>query len=119
MATKKQQKRRYQQAKAHARGRDLADPEAPRVEKKQSSAARSRGGRVPQQPNPLKAAQKAGVFAALFFLVEHFTGLGGKSSPAAQAIFAVWMFAMFWVIGMWTERYQWRRYLKQQGQAGS
>ena len=30
--------------------------------------------------------------------------LGGKSSQATQVMFSVWMFAMFWVIGMWTER---------------
>ena len=52
-------------------------------------------------------------------LVQHFTALGGKTTLSAQLVFAVWMFAMFWMIGMWTERWTWRRYQKQQEQARS
>ena len=72
---------------------------------------------MPQPPNARRAAQKAILFAALFYLVQHFTSLGGKTSQSTQMLFSVWMFATFWVIGMWTERWTWKRYLKQQEQA--
>ncbi len=121
MATKKQQRRRYMRAKAHGRGEDHVDPDAERPAKKPGRVQQkqSRGGKVPQPPSPRRSAQKAIIFAGLFFAVQHFTALGGKTTLTAQLVFAVWMFAMFWMIGMWTERWTWRRYLKQQEQARS
>lgn len=110
-------------AKAHGRGDDHVDvdEDGERPDRKPARAqAKQRGGaRVPQPPNARRAAQKAILFAALFYLVQHFTSLGGKTSQSTQMLFSVWMFAMFWVIGMWTERWTWKRYLKQQEQARS
>jgi hypothetical protein len=121
VATKKQQRRRYARAKAHGRGDDLIEEDGERIERRPAPAkkAQTRSGKVPKPPDAKRVAQRSVLFAALFFLLQHFTSLGSKSSPLAQVLFAVWMFAMFFVIGMWTERYAWRRYLKQTGQGGT
>jgi hypothetical protein len=121
MATKKQQRRRYQRARAHGRGVDgAADDDSVTVEKGRSTRDRRgnrRSIREPQRPNPKRAAKRSVLVAALFFLLITYTPLfgGQKSSPAATLMFSVWTFGMFFVVTMFTERWAWNRYVKQQG----
>jgi hypothetical protein len=121
VANKKQQRRKYQRARAHSRGVDgAAVDDSVTVEKGRS--ARSRGGdrrpaREPQPPNPKRAAKRSVMVAALFYILIAYTPLfgGSKASPAANLLFSVWTFGMFFVVTMFTERWAWNRYLKQQG----
>jgi hypothetical protein len=118
MATKKQQRRRYERARAHAHG-EQNDVE-PSADAKRSDRGKSRRvpatPGVPNPPNRRRAARRALVFASLFLLVELYVPvIGGKTSPPAKFAFALYMFMMFWLIGLMTERWAWRRHLKQQG----
>jgi hypothetical protein len=121
MATKKQQRRRYERARAHGRRADgTAADDSVTVEKGRSSRNRRpdrRPVREPQPPNPKRAAKRSVLVAALFYLLITYTPLfgGQKSSPAATLMFSVWTFGMFFVVTMFTERWAWNRYLKQQG----
>jgi len=97
MATKKQQRRRYQRARAHGRGADShievegdAGSERPR-----SRSSGSRGGmRVIQPPSMLRAARRSSLLAALFLGLLLVTPLGNKQTAAQKVFFAVWMFTM-------------------------
>jgi hypothetical protein len=121
MATKKQQRRRYQRARAHGRGVDAgAADDSVTVEKGRSSRDRRgdrRPVREPQPPNPKRAAKRSVLVAALFYILIAYTPLfgGQKASPIANLLFSVWTFGMFFVVTMFTERWAWNRYLKQQG----
>jgi hypothetical protein len=121
MATKKQQRRKYQRARAHGRGVDAgAADDSVTVDKGRASRDRRstrRTAREPQPPNPKRAAKRSVLVAALFFILITYTPLfgGQKSSPAATVMFSVWTFGMFFVVTMFTERWAWNRYLKQQG----
>ncbi len=121
MATKKQQRRRYQQAKAHARGRDHADPDAVKPEKSPSrSQPRNRASaRAPKPPSIRRVAQRSALFGLLYFAAQHFTSLGKSAPLGTQVLLSVVLFTIFFLVGMWTDRWQWNRYQKQQGQAGS
>jgi hypothetical protein len=121
VANKKQQRRKYQRARAHSRGVDTAAlDDSVTVEK--GRPARSSGGgrgpaRTPQPPNPRRAAKRSVMVAALFYILIAYTPLfgGQKASPIANLLFSVWTFGMFFVVTMFTERWAWNRYLKQQG----
>ncbi len=118
MATKKQQRRRYERARAHAQTEQDGDQSRDSSNDNGRSKGRrpAAGPAAPSPPNPRRAARRALVFASLFLLVElYIPAIGGHSSPPAKFAFAVYMFLMFLVIGLMTERWAWRRYLKQQG----
>ena len=113
MATRKQQRRKYQRAVAHARsheGDDSADQREAKPDKKQ--AARSPRG-TPMEPSARRTAKRAVIFATLFYLVITFTG-GGVSPMVKLANTAV-MFVLFWSMGWMVENFVWRRYQKKQG----
>ena len=113
MATRKQQRRKYQRAVAHARsheGDDSADQREAKPDKKQ--AARSPRG-TPMVPSARRTAKRAVIFATLFCLVITFTG-GGVSPMVKLANTAV-MFVLFWSMGWMVENFVWRRYQKKQG----
>jgi hypothetical protein len=121
MATKKQQRRRYQRARAHGRGDDVqVDRSDDEVESKprgrssgKSTPARGRG--VPNPPSLSRAVKRSGVLCAVFLALLLYTPLGGKQTPAQKLLFAVWMFVMFTGVTLLTERWAWKRYQKQQG----
>ena len=113
MATRKQQRRKYQRAVAHARsheGDDSADQREAKPDRKQ--AARSPRG-TPMVPSARRTAKRAVIFATLFYLVITFTG-GGVSPMVKLANTAV-MFVLFWSMGWMVENFVWRRYQKKQG----
>lgn len=113
MATRKQQRRKYQRAVAHARsheGDDAADQREAKPDKKQ--AARSPRG-TPMVPSARRTAKRAVIFATLFYLVITFTG--GGVSPAVKLGNTAVMFVLFWSMGWMVESFVWRRYQKKQG----
>ena len=119
MATKKQQRRRYERARAHGRGADTHLEEATDAKPKARKATSpARGGRqpgVPRPPSLSRALKRSGALAAVFYLVLLYTPLGDKQTPSQKLVFAVWMFSMFLLVTMLTDRWAWKRYLKQQG----
>ncbi|MGH3139725.1 MAG: hypothetical protein ACRDQE_08320 [Gaiellales bacterium] len=113
MATRKQQRRKYQRAVAHARsheGDDGADQREVKPDKKQ--AARSPRG-TPMVPSARRTAKRAVIFATLFYLVITFTG--GGVSPAVKLANTAVMFILFWSMGWMVESFVWRRHQKKQG----
>ena len=113
MATRKQQRRKYQRAVAHARsheGDEGGEQREAKPDKKQ--AARSPRG-TPMAPSARRTAKRAVIFATLFYLVITFTG-GGVSPTVKLANTAV-MFVLFWSMGWMVENFVWRRYQKKQG----
>ena len=114
MANRKQQRRKYQRAVAHARHHEGDETER-RVDEKSDRrakpAAKVRG--VPLAPSALRTAKRALLFATLFYLVISFTG-GNVSAPVKLANTAV-MFVLFWSMGWMVENFVWRRYQKKHG----
>ena len=113
MATRKQQRRKYQRAVAHARsheGDDAADQREAKPDKKQ--AARSPRG-TPMVPSARRTEKRAVIFATLFDLVISFKG--GGVSPAVKLGNTAVMFVLFWSMGWMVESFVWRRYQKKQG----
>ena len=115
MANRKQQKRRYNRAKTHNRTVEQhgGDDQGERPERKPTRARSSRRVREAREPNWQRACLRAVAFAALFFGLQHFTGLGGKTSTTTQILTAGVMFVAFAAIGILTERWVWRRQMKQ------
>ncbi|MGN6379846.1 MAG: hypothetical protein ACTHNU_12905 [Gaiellales bacterium] len=119
MATKKQQRRRYQRARAHGRGVDTQierdDEEAKPKGRSSAKSAPPRGRGVPQPPSLSRAIKRSGILCVVFLGLLLYTPLGGKQSPAQKVLFALWMFCMFAGVTLLTERWAYKRYLKQQG----
>ena len=96
MATRKQQRRKYQRAVAHARsheGDDSADQREAKPDKKQ--AARSPRG-TPMVPSARRTAKRAVIFATLFYLVITFTG--GGVSPTVKLLNTAVMFVLLAIL---------------------
>jgi hypothetical protein len=112
MATRKQQRRKYQRAVAHARhiDGDEAGHEERKPERKQ--AARAQRG-APMPPSARRTAKRAILFATLFYLVITFTSKG--VSPAVKLANTAVMFILFWSMGWMVENFVWRRHQKKQG----
>ena len=113
MATRKQQRRKYRRAVAHARshdGYDADDHREAKPDKKQ--AARAPRG-TPVAPSARRTAKRALLFATLFYLVITFTSKG--VSPTIKLANTAVMFVLFWSMGWMVENFVWRRYQKKQG----
>jgi hypothetical protein len=113
VATRKQQRRKYQRAVAHARshdGYDAADGRETKPDKKQATRA-PRG--TPMAPSARRTAKRAIIFATLFYLVITFTSTG--VSPTVKIANTAVMFVLFWSMGWMVENFVWRRYQKKQG----
>jgi type VI protein secretion system component VasF len=116
VANRKQQRRKYQRAKAHNRA-EHGDSDVERPERKPTRGSRpSRRVREAREPDWKRACLRAVAFAVLFFGLQHFTGLGGKTSTATQILTAGVMFIAFAAIGIVTERWVWQRQMKQRGE---
>jgi hypothetical protein len=120
MATKKQQRRRYERARAHGRGvgAHLEEPTDGKPKARREPARADRSGRplrTPQPPSVSRALKRSAALAAVFYLVLMYTPLGNKQTPSSKLVFAVWMFSMFMLVTLLTDRMAWKRYLKQQG----
>jgi hypothetical protein len=113
MATRKQQRRKYRRAVAHARlhdGDEPAERSEPTADKKQ--AARSPRG-TPVAPSAKRTAKRAVLFATLFYLVITLTS--SEVSPGVKLANTAVMFVLFWSMGWMVENFVWRRYQKKQG----
>ena len=117
MATRKQQRRKYQRAVAHARhvdGDEAEQRDDGRAKADKKQAVRARG--EPLEPSAKRTAKRALIFATLFYLVISFTG--GSVSPAVKLANTAVMFVLFWSIGTITETFAWRRWQKKHGGSG-
>jgi hypothetical protein len=114
MATRKQQRRKYQRAVAHARHHegDLAvEREDGKGKPDQKQARPARG--VPMAPSAIRTAKRALLFATLFYLVITITS--SNVSPAIKIANTAVMFVLFWSMGWMVENFVWRRYQKKHG----
>ena len=114
MATRKQQRRKYQRAVAHARhldGDEAEQQDNGRAKADKKQAVRARG--EPLEPSARRTAKRALIFATLFYLVISFTG--GGVSPVVKLANTAVMFVLFWSMGWMVENFVWRRYQKKQG----
>jgi hypothetical protein len=115
MATRKQQRRKYQRAVAHARHHDADD--APEREDGKGKTDRKQPARpargVAVAPSARRTAKRALLFATLFYLVITLTS--SNVSPAVKIANTVVMFVLFWSMGWMVENFVWRRYQKKQG----
>ena len=120
MATKKQQRRKYQRARAHARLQGDEDAVESRDDGKdrkeqRKSAPRARGSREPARPTWTRSARRAGIFAAGLFLFVLLAPFGGhKPSPAAAAFQALMFFVFLVPFGYLTDGFIYNRWLKRQ-----
>src|SRR6266568_2177978 len=114
MATRKQQRRKYE--RAVGRGRMHAGYEPPEAEgkpeRKSDRPPRAPRGQ-PVPPSPRRTAKRALLFATLFYLVIAFTSHG--VSPTVKLANTAVMFVLFWSMGYTIESYVWRRYQKKHG----
>ena len=115
MATRKQQRRKYQRAVAHARHLDGDEAEYEERKPERKHAARAaRGPRgTPERPSARRTAKRAILFATLFYLVITFTSKG--VSHAVKLANTAVMFVLFWSMGWMVENFVWRRHQKKQG----
>jgi hypothetical protein len=115
MATRKQQRRKYQRAVAHARAHDVEIAEGGEERRgkpdRKQQARPARG--TPVAPSAKRTAKRALLFATLFYLVITFTS--STVSPAIKIANTVVMFVLFWSMGWMVENFVWRRHQKKQG----
>lgn len=115
MATRKQQRRKYQRAVAHARLHDSdveEGGEEPRGKPDRKQQARPARG-TPLAPSAKRTAKRALLFATFFYLVITFTS--NNVSPAIKIANTAVMFVLFWSMGWMVENFVWRRHQKKQG----
>jgi hypothetical protein len=114
MATRKQQRRKYQRAVAHARNHEVGgafEHEESRGKPDRKQARPVRG--APVEPSALRTAKRALLFATLFYLVITFTS--SNVSPTIKIANTVVMFVLFWSMGWMVENFVWRRHQKKHG----
>jgi hypothetical protein len=117
MATKKQQRRKYQRARAHARLQGDEDAVESRDDRKDSKERRKpapRNAREPARPTWMRSARRAAIFSAglfLFFMVAPF---GAKPTVPAAAFQAATFFIFLVPFGYLTDGFIYNRWLKRQ-----
>jgi hypothetical protein len=123
MATKKQQKRKYQRARAHARlydgaeAGDAADAkEASKSKSTPKPQPRVRGMRQPTRPTWTRSARRAALFAVGLFLFVSIAPFSNTKPTVAQAAFQAVSFFVFLVpFGYLMDGFIYNRWLKRQG----
>jgi hypothetical protein len=117
VATRKQQRRKYQRAVAHARlhGDETAEPDDQKADRKtkpdRKAKPAARG--TPDAPSARRTAKRAILFATLFYLVITLTS--NNVSPVVKLANTAVMFILFWSMGWMVENFVWRRYQKKHG----
>ena len=117
MATKKQQRRKYQRARAHARLHEDDESAEPRddTKEKRKPAPKARGSRQPARPTWTRSARRAAIFAAGLFLFVLLAPFGGhKPTPVAAAFQALMFFVFLVPFGYLTDGFIYNRWLKRQ-----
>jgi hypothetical protein len=116
MATKKQQRRRYQRAQGRGRLYDDYEPKPGSDAKPERSAprrsARARG--EPPRPTWRRSVRRAALFAAGLFVFTQFIPFGSRTSPAAAAIQAAAFFIFLTPFGFLMDGFLYNRWLKRQ-----
>lgn len=120
MATKKQQRRKYQRAKEHQRSTHGGEVEVegrPQTDRKKSGTTRGtrRGVQEVGPPSITRAARRAALFAIVVFAMFQILPLGKKLSPQAAAVeaaaFFLWLIPLQYLI----DRFKYNRWLKSRG----
>jgi hypothetical protein len=115
VATRKQQRRKYQ--RAQGRG-SLYEGSAPRPgddDKPQRSKQRARGPREPARPTWTRSLKRAALFASGLFLFVTLVPLGGsKTSTAAAALQAASFFVFMVPFGYLMDGFIYNRWVKRQ-----
>jgi hypothetical protein len=112
MATKKQQRRRYQRAQGRGRLYDDGD-EAGSGERRRETRPRGRG--EPPRPTWRRAFRRAGLFALGLFVFVQLIPFGGtKIGPGAAAIQAASFFVFLVPFGYLMDGFLYNRWLKRQ-----
>jgi anti-sigma factor RsiW len=117
MATKKQQRRKYQRAQGRGRLHEGYEPaqrdeESPR---RKPDRDRPRGPRTPTPPTWMRSIKRAGLFAVgLFAAVQILPLGGGKPTLAAAALQAASFFVFLVPFGYLMDSFVYNRFLKRQ-----
>lgn len=118
MATRKQQRRKYQRARAHARLQGDEEPVESRDDSKdrrKPAPKAARGSRQPARPSWTRSARRAAIFAAGLFLFVLLAPFGGtKPSPLAAGFQAAMFFVFLVPFGYLTDGFIYNRWLKRQ-----
>jgi hypothetical protein len=118
VATKKQQRRKYQRAVGRGRLHDGYVPresEDPEEERRPSTKPVMLGAREVQPPSYLRAAKRALVMAGIVFVALMLLPLGGDDiSPATAALQAAVFFAWLTPFGYFMDAFLYRRAVKRQ-----
>ena len=124
MATKKQQRRKYQRAKEHQRTShggevDVDGKPAPDRKRRDKGDTRdSRGRRVQEvgPPSIVRAARRAAIFAVVIFVMFQVLPFGKKLTPQAAAFEAALFFVMLTPFQYLIDRWKYNRWLAHQDQ---
>jgi len=117
MATKKQQRRRYQRAKEHQRSThgEFDGEERPAPDRKSSNGRGVRRVQEVGPPSLMRAARRAAMFAIVIFIMFQVLPFGKKLTPQAAAVeaaaFFLWLIPLQYLI----DRFKYNRWLKSRG----
>jgi hypothetical protein len=117
MATKKQQRRKYQRAQGRGRLYEGYEPQPGSDDSPNRKQERSlpRGARVPARPTWMRSLKRAALFAGGLFLVTQVVPLGGtKNTLAASAVQAASFFVFLVPFGYLMDAFMYNRWLKRQ-----
>ncbi len=113
MATKKQQRRRYQRAQGRGRLYDDYEPKAGQEPKPERQAPRGRG--EPPRPTWRRSVKRAAIFAAGLFAVTQVVPIGGTRPTPVGAVFqAASVFVFLTPFGYLMDTVLYNRWLKRQ-----
>lgn len=118
MATRKQQRRKYQRAKEHQRSSHGGEGDVESRPASDRKASAGRGTRRVQEVGPpsiVRAARRAALFAIVVFVMFQVLPFGKKLTTQAAAIeaaaFFLWLIPLQYLI----DRFKYNRWLKSRG----
>ena len=117
MATKKQQRRKYQRAQGRGRLYEGYEPQPGSDESPKRKQERNlpRGARVPARPTLMRSLKRGALFAGGLFLVTQVVPLGGtKNTLAGSAVQAASFFVFLVPFGDLMDAFMYNRWLKRQ-----
>jgi hypothetical protein len=112
VATKKQQRRKYQRSLGRGRLYDGYEPKETEGRPERRSEPRRRGPREPARPTWTRSARRAGIFAIGLFL---FMTVLQKADTAVAAVQAGSFFVFLVPFGYLMDSFIFNRWLKRQG----
>src|SRR5262245_37001170 len=119
MATKKQQRRKYQRALGRGRLHEGYEPrggeDGPREERVRERRGSRGGGRTPPRPTWLRAVRRAGLFSLGLFVFVQLIPIGGSTLQLPSAALQAVSFFVFLVpFGFLMDTFLYNRWLKRQ-----